>query len=79
MPSPRVCNIFKVAPLLPFFCTKTPTVQKLGGEESELGTHELKPEIDNTEIDLLPNSENEIAVLGHFGCQGCMGKILQFS
>ena len=55
-------------------------MQKLGGEESELGTHELKPEIDNTEIDLLlPNSENGIAVLGHFGCQGCMGKILQFS
>ena len=54
-------------------------MQKLGGEESELGTHELKPEIDNTEIDLLPNSENGIAVLGHFSCQGCMGKILQFS
>ena len=54
-------------------------MQKLGGEESELGTHELKPEIENIEIDLLPNSENRIAVLGHFGFQGCMGKILQFS
>ena len=50
----------------------------MGGEESELGTHELKTEIDNTEKDPLPNSENGIAVLGHFGNQAVMGKILQF-
>ena len=51
----------------------------MGGEESELGTHELKTEIDNTEKDPLPNSENGIAVLGHFGSQAVWEKFFNFS